>query len=155
LYVGRLAVEKNVEAFLALDLPGSKWVVGEGPQRQELQRKYPTAHYAGIQTQADLARYYSAADVFVFPSRTATFGLVILEALACGLPVAAYPVPGPRDIFVDHPTGASAGAIDEDLGRACRTALTLSPAAARAHALTFSWTAATRQFAAHLLAERA
>jgi glycosyltransferase involved in cell wall biosynthesis len=154
LYVGRLAVEKNVEAFLALDLPGSKWVVGEGPQREELQRKYPHAHYAGIQTQADLARYYSAADVFVFPSRTDTFGLVMLEALACGLPVAAYPVPGPRDIFTDTPEGRTAGAIDEDLGRACRAALGLSRAAARAHALRFSWAAASRQFAGYLLAGR-
>ncbi|MGH9844015.1 MAG: glycosyltransferase family 4 protein, partial [Blastocatellia bacterium] len=92
LYVGRVAVEKNIEAFLKIELPGSKWVVGEGPMRAQLERKYPEVYFAGIKTPAELATYYRAADVFVFPSLTDTFGLVMLESLACGTPVAAYPV---------------------------------------------------------------
>ena len=146
LYVGRVAVEKNIEAFLALDLPGTKWVVGEGPQRAELEAKYPDVRYAGVMPQADLARYYDSADVFVFPSKTDTFGLVLLEAMACGLPVAAYPVTGPLDVVGDSP----AAALDEDLRAACLKALTLSRTAAREHALRFSWASCTRQFASHL-----
>lgn len=146
LYVGRVAVEKNVEAFLKLDLPGTKWVVGEGPQLEEMKARYPDVRYCGVVPQHELARFYDAADVFVFPSRTDTFGLVLLEAMACGLPVAAYPVTGPVDVL-----GGSAGAaLDEDLHKACLRALDLSRQSAREHALRFSWAACTRQFAGHL-----
>ena len=146
LYVGRVAVEKNVEAFLKLDLPGTKWVVGEGPALAELKRKYPEAYFAGVFPQRELARYYAAADVFVFPSRTDTFGLVLLEALACGLPVAAYPVTGPIDVIGD----SGAGALHDDLRIACMKALEIDRTTAREHALKFSWAAAARQFAEHL-----
>lgn len=148
LYVGRVAVEKNIEAFLDLDLPGSKWIVGDGPQREALQRRHsgPHVRWAGAQPPDALARYYRAADVFVFPSRTDTFGLVLLEAMACGLPVAAFDVPGPRDVV-----GASgAGVIGPDLRAACLQALTIPRTTARAHAERFSWTEAARQFAGHL-----
>jgi glycosyltransferase involved in cell wall biosynthesis len=147
LYVGRVAVEKNVEAFLALDLPGTKWVVGEGPALPALKRRYgDDVYWAGVLTQRDLARFYAAADVFVFPSRTDTFGLVLLEAMACGLPVAAYPVTGPLDVIGD----SRAGALDEDLRSACLRALEIPRAVARAHAERFSWAACARQFADHL-----
>lgn len=147
LYVGRVAVEKNVEAFLALDLPGTKWVVGEGPALASLRRKYgDEVYWAGVLPQHDLARFYAAADVFVFPSRTDTFGLVLLEAMACGLPVAAYPVTGPLDVIGD----SGAGALDEDLRAACMKALEIPRARVRAHALKFSWAACARQFAEHL-----
>ena len=115
LYCGRLAPEKNIEAFLALDLPGSKIVVGDGPSRATLQEKFPAAHFVGVKSRGELAPYYSAADVFVFPSRTDTFGNVMLEALACGAPVAAFPVPGPIDIVTDPRIGV----LDEDLRPAC------------------------------------
>lgn len=147
LYVGRVAVEKNVEAFLKLDLPGTKWVVGEGPQLADLKRRYGSSVYwAGVLPQRELARFYAAADVFVFPSRTDTFGLVLLEAMACGLPVAAFPVTGPLDVI----GRSGAGALDEDLRKACLAALDIPRAAARAHAERFSWAAAARQFADHL-----
>lgn len=146
LYVGRVAVEKNVEAFLALDLPGSKVVIGEGPQRAELQARYPEAHFLGAKAGEALSRLYAASDVFVFPSRTDTFGLVLLEALACGLPVAAYPVTGPADVI----GGSDAGALDADLGAACRKALTISSQTARAFAQRHSWRASAEQFLANL-----
>jgi glycosyltransferase involved in cell wall biosynthesis len=146
LYVGRVAVEKNVEAFLKLDLPGSKWVCGEGPQLAELKSRYPEANYLGVLSQTELAKVYAAADVFVFPSRTDTFGLVLLEALACGLPVAAFPVTGPIDVLGDGP----AGAMNEDLREACLDALKIERTVARAWAERFSWRAASEQFASHL-----
>jgi glycosyltransferase involved in cell wall biosynthesis len=146
LYVGRLAVEKNIEAFLELDLPGSKWVAGDGPMLDRLKRSYPEVRFTGVVDQPELARLYNSADVFVFPSRTDTFGLVILEALACGCPVAAYPVTGPIDVIGDSP----AGALDEDLRLACLRALQISPAIARAHAERYSWQACTAQFLKHL-----
>ncbi len=146
LYVGRVAVEKNVEAFLKLDLPGSKWVCGEGPQLAELKSRYPEANYLGVLSQPELAKVYAAADVFVFPSRTDTFGLVLLEALACGLPVAAFPVTGPIDVLADGP----AGAMNEDLREACLDALKITRTDARAWAERFSWRAASEQFASHL-----
>lgn len=146
LYVGRVAVEKNVEAFLKLDLPGSKWVAGEGPALAELKSRYPEVNYLGVLTQAELAKVYAAADVFVFPSRTDTFGLVLLEALACGTPVAAYPVTGPIDVLGD----GGAGAMHEDLREACLEALKIDRNLARAWAERFSWRAASEQFAAHL-----
>jgi len=148
LYVGRVAVEKNIEAFLKLELPGSKWVVGEGPLRAALERKYPEVRFAGIKTPAELARYYRAADVFVFPSRTDTFGLVILEALACGTPVAALPVPGPIDVIGD----GGAGVLDEDLRQACRRALEIPRDKARRHAKQFGWEHSVNQFAGNLVA---
>jgi glycosyltransferase involved in cell wall biosynthesis len=146
LYVGRVAIEKNVEAFLELDLPGVKWVVGEGPQLADLKRRFPQARYAGVQSQTDLARFYRAADVFVFPSRTDTFGLVLLEALACGLPVAAYPVTGPIDVVTDP----RAGALDKDLRAACLKALDLRREDAEAFAHGYSWERAASQFIDHL-----
>ncbi len=146
LYVGRVAVEKNVEAFLKLDLPGSKWVAGEGPALGELKSRYPKVNYLGVLSQPELAKVYAAADVFVFPSRTDTFGLVLLEALACGTPVAAYPVTGPIDVLGD----GGAGAMHEDLHEACMNALKIDRSDARAWAERFSWRAASEQFAAHL-----
>jgi glycosyltransferase involved in cell wall biosynthesis len=149
LYVGRLAVEKSIEDFLALDIPGTKVVVGEGPQRAELESKYKDAVFVGSKFGDDLTKYYQAADVFVFPSRTDTFGLVNVEALACGVPVAAYPVRGPLEILGDAPPGC--GAMSEDLRAACLEAYeTRDPIACRRHAEKFSWEAASRQFIANL-----
>jgi glycosyltransferase involved in cell wall biosynthesis len=146
LYVGRVAVEKNVEAFLDLDLPGSKWVVGTGPAVEGLKARYPKANYLGVLDREDLAKVYAAADVFVFPSKTDTFGLVLLEAMACGLPVAAYPVTGPRDVLGD----SKAGVMHEDLRTACLEALKLRREDALARARLFTWRAATEQFFGHL-----
>ena len=145
LYVGRVAVEKNIEAFLKLDLPGSKWVVGEGPALDKLKQHFPEAHYLGVLDAERLAQVYSSADVFVFPSLTDTFGLVLLEALACGTPVAAYPVTGPIDVIGDSP----AGALDDDLRMACLRALKIDRAVARAHAERFSWRACTEEFVSY------
>jgi len=142
LYVGRVAVEKNIQAFLAADLPGTKLVVGDGPQLDELRRKYPGVVFAGAKTGEALAAHYSAASVFVFPSRTDTFGLVLLEALASGVPVAAYPVPGPLDVIGESP----AGVLSENLAEAARLALEIPAETCRAHALSFSWQACTQQF---------
>lgn len=141
-YVGRVAVEKNIRAFLDLDLAGSKLVVGDGPQLAQFKRRYPGVHFAGARIGEDLARHYAAGDVFVFPSRTDTFGLVQLEALASGLPVAAYPVPGPIDVV----NGYGVGCLDEDLGHAARSALAIPAARCRAFALRFSWDNCVRQF---------
>lgn len=147
IYVGRLAVEKNVEAFLALDLPGVKWVAGEGPLGAELRRRYSDARWTGVLSQPELAELYSRADVFVFPSKTDTFGLVMVEAMACGLPVAAFPVVGPIDVVGD----SGAGCLDQDLQTACLRALEISRSAAIAHAKTFTWALATEQFYAALV----
>jgi len=147
LYAGRLAPEKNVEAFLELDLPGSKVVVGDGPSRRVLQAAYPHAHFLGTKTGDALAVHYASADVFVFPSRTDTFGMVLIEALASGLPVAAFPVPGPLDVI-----GTSgAGVLDLDLRAACLAALDIPRDQARAHALTFTWAKSARQFLDNIL----
>ena len=146
LYVGRVAVEKNIEAFLKLDLPGSKWVAGDGPALAGLRSKYPEVNYLGVLDQQTLAEVYASAHVFVFPSKTDTFGLVLLEAMACGLPVAAYPVTGPMDVLGD----SVAGVMHEDLREACLAALNIDRAAARAHAERFSWRTATEQFVSHL-----
>lgn len=145
LSVGRIAVEKNLEAFLALDLPGSKVVIGEGPAEADLRRRFPDARFLGLKRGPDLAGHVAAADVFVFPSRTDTFGLVQVEALASGVPVAAFPVTGPRDVIGNAPVGV----LDEDLRTACLRALSLSREACRRHALHFSWEACARQFLAH------
>jgi glycosyltransferase involved in cell wall biosynthesis len=138
----RVAVEKNLGAFLALDLPGSKVVVGEGPARRKLQRRFPQAHFTGELQGAALAAAYASADVFVFPSVADTFGLVLLEALASGVPVAAFPVAGPLDVIGD----SGAGVLDDDLEWAARAALAIPREKARAHALTFSLAASARQF---------
>jgi glycosyltransferase involved in cell wall biosynthesis len=147
LYAGRLAVEKNVEAFLALDLPGTKLVAGEGPQRAELEARFPTANFLGQQSGEDLAKLYAASDVFVFPSRTDTFGLVLLEALACGTPVAAYPVQAPLDVLGD----ADVAVLDEDLRAACLQAMSIPRKACRAFALKRSWRASAEQFVGNLV----
>jgi glycosyltransferase involved in cell wall biosynthesis len=146
LTVGRVALEKNLLAFLDLDLPGSKIVVGDGPQLATLRQRYPLVHFAGFQDEADLVRYYAAADVFVFPSRTDTFGLVMLEALASGVPVAAFPVPGPLDVIGD----SGAGCLDDDLKRAALRALEISPTACRDYALTFTWSRCAELFVQNL-----
>lgn len=146
LYVGRVAVEKNIDSFLQLDLPGTKWVVGEGPELARIRRQYPEVRFLGVLSQDELAQVYSGADVFVFPSQTDTFGLVMIEALACGCPVAAYPVTGPLDVIGDSP----AGALDHDLKAACLRALQIPRSAALAHARRFTWEAASRQFLDHL-----
>jgi glycosyltransferase involved in cell wall biosynthesis len=146
LYVGRVAVEKNVEAFLALDLPGSKWVVGTGPAIDGIRARHPQVNYLGLLEREELAKVYAAADVFVFPSKTDTFGLVLLEAMACGLPVAAYPVTGPRDVIGN----SNAGVLHEDLRTACLEALKLKREDAVARARLFTWRAATEQFFGNL-----
>lgn len=146
LYVGRVAVEKNIEAFLEMDLPGAKWVIGDGPMREELEKKYPEVHFLGAKPHDALPAYYSCADVFVFPSRTDTFGLVLIEAMACGVPVAAYPVEGPIDVVAQ----GKSGVLHEDLMRACFDALNLKRSVVREHALYYSWSAATQQFLTHL-----
>ena len=146
LFVGRVAVEKNIDAFLRLDLPGTKIVAGVGPELDRLRQQYPSTRFLGILDPSSLSAVYRAADVFVFPSRTDTFGLVLLEAMACGTPVAAYPVPGPIDVVGDTP----AAVLDTDLQQACLAALKCPRPMARTHALRFSWDETARQFAALL-----
>jgi glycosyltransferase involved in cell wall biosynthesis len=146
LYVGRIAVEKNIEAFLKLDLPGTKVLVGDGPAKAALERDYPQARFLGPRTGEALVEAYAGSDVFVFPSKTDTFGLVLLEALACGTPVAAYPVQGPKDVIGDW----AVGVLDEDLDKACREALKLKRADARAFAIQRNWRSCTEEFLANL-----
>jgi glycosyltransferase involved in cell wall biosynthesis len=146
--VGRVAVEKNLEAFLSLELPGSKVVIGDGPQKAVLERRYPKVRFLGEKTGQDLTSCLAAADVFVFPSRTDTFGVVQLEALACGTPVAAFPVTGPLDVIADHPVGA----LDTDLRSACIRALGMSRELCRSFALERSWDNSARQFIGNLAA---
>lgn len=142
LYVGRVAIEKNIDAFLSLDLPGSKWVVGEGPALAGLKASHPNVNYLGVLSQDELAQVYSSADVFVFPSLTDTFGLVLLEALACGTPVAAFPVTGPIDVLGQ----SKAGVMHRDLRTACIQALNIPRDVARAHAEQFSWRQCSEAF---------
>ena len=146
LYVGRVAVEKNIEAFLALDLPGTRLVVGGGPSLEKLRVAYPDAVFLGPRQGEELARLYASADVFVFPSKTDTFGLVLLEALASGTPVAAYPVTGPIDVIGDAPVGV----LDRDLKSAALRALDIPRAECRAYAEGFSWAASTDQFLGYM-----
>jgi len=146
LNVGRVAVEKNIEAFVELDLPGSKVVVGDGPSREALAAKYPDVLFTGARFGEELAACFASADVFVFPSLTDTFGLVILEAMATGTPVAAYPAPGPIDII----PGSGAGSVNEDLRTACLEALACDRAVVRAYAETFSWRACAEEFVRNL-----
>ena len=150
LYVGRVAVEKNIEAFLGLDLPGTKVVVGPGPQFEELKAKYPKAVFTGAKSGQELAAYFAGADVFVFPSLTDTFGLVILEAMASGTPVAAYPAPGPIDIIPNSGAGKLAASATEGLREACLEALTLDRKQVRAFAEKFSWRACAEDFVRNL-----
>jgi glycosyltransferase involved in cell wall biosynthesis len=149
LSVGRVAVEKNLEALLGLDLPGSTVIVGDGPARAGLERRYPHAHFLGARHGEALATLYASADVFVFPSRTDTFGIVLIEAMASGLPVAAFPVPGPVDVV-----GGGAGALDADLRAACMKALTIPREAAIDWAQRFTWEESARQFLANVEASR-
>jgi glycosyltransferase involved in cell wall biosynthesis len=151
LCVGRVAVEKNLEAFLDLDLPGTKVIVGDGPARAALTRKYPQAVFLGARQGKELADAYAAADVFVFPSKTDTFGLVLLEALASGLPVAAFPVTGPRDVIGNEPVGA----LNDDLRMASLTAVTISPQACLAFAARHTWEASARAFVENITNVRA
>ena len=147
LYVGRVAVEKNIGAFLDLDLPGSKVVVGDGPQLASLKRRYAGVHFAGAMHGEALAQAYAGADVFVFPSLTDTFGLVLLESLACGTPVAAFPVTGPIDVLAG---AGNVGALDKDLRTACLRALDGDRACCREHAERFSWQVCAERFIANL-----
>lgn len=151
MYVGRVTMDKNLPAFLDLDLPGSKVVVGSGPARHSLMKHYPDAYFHMAHGDTELARLYNAADAFVFPSRTDTFGLVMLEALACGVPVAAFPVTGPLDVIGDSPSGR----LDDDLRAAALAALEIPPDLCRAHALEFSWDRVTDQFLSFLAVREA
>jgi glycosyltransferase involved in cell wall biosynthesis len=149
-YAGRVAVEKNIEAFLELDLPGSKCVIGDGPCLQGLRDRYPGVLFTGYKFGRDLARQLAAADVFVFPSRTDTFGLVMLEAMACGVPVAAFPVTGPLDVV----THGRNGILNEDLQQAALAALKIDRGHCRDTAMKYSWESATRQFLGNLVPVR-
>lgn len=146
-YAGRVAVEKNIEAFLGLDLPGSKCVVGDGPDLERLKRRWPDVLFTGYRFGRELARYLASADVFVFPSLTDTFGLVMLEAMACGVPVAAFPVTGPVDVISPGETGIMAN----DLRQAALAALALDRRRCREEALRHTWQAASRQFLDNLV----
>lgn len=146
LYVGRVAVEKNIAAFLNLDLPGKKVVVGGGPQFATLKAAYPQVTFTGSLSGEALAEAFASADVFVFPSRTDTYGVVLLEALASGLPVAAYPVTGPKDVVVN----GQVGVLDENLHTAALKALTLDRSACREYALGFSWETCAHQFLGYI-----
>jgi glycosyltransferase involved in cell wall biosynthesis len=144
--VGRIAVEKNIETFLELDLPGTKVIVGDGPQKAELEKKYPDAVFTGPKFDVELTRHFADADVFVFPSLTDTFGLVNLEAMACGTPVAAFPAHGPKDII----PGSGGGFINEDLQKACLDCLEIKREAPRAHAEKHSWAQCAADFVRNL-----
>ena len=144
--VARLTPEKNIEAFLSLDLPGSKIMVGDGPLESALKQRYPDVQFPGFVEGGELAQLYAASDLFVFPSRTDTFGLVLLEAMACGLSVAAYPVAGPIDIIAN----SGAGVLDEDLARAANAARTIPRERARIHALNFTWQRTAARFRSYL-----
>lgn len=150
IYVGRVAVEKNIEAFLSLSLPGTKVVIGDGPASEELQAKYPEVIFEGYKFGEELASYIASGDVFVFPSLTDTFGVVMLEAMACGLPVAAFPVTGPRDVVRNGVTGI----LNEDLAIACEQALQLKPQDCINQALEYTWEQATNQFINNLTLAR-
>ncbi len=142
IYMGRVAVEKNIEAFLGLETPGTKIVIGDGPDREKLELRYPQTRFLGVKRGRDLSRHLAGGDVFVFPSRTDTFGLVMLEAMASGLPVAAFPVAGPRDVVAAGVTGI----LHEDLGLAIQRALRLDRQCCRAYAEQFSWERCAAQF---------
>ena len=148
LYVGCVAVEKNIEAFLTAELPGTRYVVGNGPELEKLQKDYPEVRFVGAKFGEELARHYAAADVFVFPSKTDTFGIVMLEAMACGVPVAGYPVRGPVDIVQPGITGE----LGDDLQQAALAALNIDPHQCRKFALTNSWEKSAQHFIENLAA---
>jgi len=157
LFVGRVSYEKNIEAFLQLDFPGTKVVCGVGPLEATLRERYPQVRWLGVLPRDELAKVYAAADVFVFPSRSETFGLVMLESMACGTPVAAYPVDGPLQVLGEAALvdgGSRGGVMHEELQHACYKALAIPRYEARARALEFSWSQATRQFLSHLVPVR-
>ncbi|MCZ6711366.1 MAG: glycosyltransferase family 1 protein [Gammaproteobacteria bacterium] len=147
MYVGRIAIEKSIEDFLRTDSPGTKVIVGDGPQREQLERKYPAAKFLGPKYGDELVAHYRAADVFVFPSRTDTLGLVMLEAMACGIPVAAFPVQGPLDVVAD----SGAGVLNENLAIAIEQAQLIRPDVCRARALEHSWDESVLEFHANLI----
>jgi len=148
LYVGRVSHEKGIDDFLKLKTPGTKLVVGDGPARASLEKQYPDAVFLGYRKGQALGEVYASADLFVFPSKTDTFGVVVIEALASGLPVAAYPVTGPGDII----TSEKFGALDDDLGKAVERALaTSNPTACAAEGASYTWENCTRQFLANLV----
>lgn len=157
LFVGRVSYEKNIEAFLDLDLPGTKVVAGVGPVEARLRQRYPQVRWVGILPRDSLSRLYAASDLFVFPSKADTFGLVMVEAMACGTPVAAYPVDGPNEVLArrhHHGGGSLGGAMHVDLSHACRQALAVSRHEARERAMDFSWAHATRLFERFLVPAR-
>lgn len=156
LFVGRVSYEKNIEAFLRMDFPGTKVVCGVGPVEAQLKKRYPHARWLGLLQRPELAKVYAAADLFVFPSRADTFGLVMVEAMATGTPVAAYPVDGPLEVLGRHAENGRSlgGAMHHDLQQACFAALAVPRHEARARALDFSWTHAAQLFASHLVAAR-
>jgi glycosyltransferase involved in cell wall biosynthesis len=147
MYTGRVAIEKNVEAFLRLDLPGTKYVIGDGPQREAFINQHPNVRFVGYKQGQELARYMATADVFVFPSKTDTFGLVLLESLACGVPVAAYPVTGPNDVIKEPIVGT----LDNNLQAAALKSLSLNADDCRQYALKYSWQHSARQFVENLV----
>ncbi len=147
MFTGRVAIEKNIEAFLKLDLPGTKYVVGDGPHRDLLREKYPAVQFTGYQYGENLAQLMAAADVFVFPSLTDTFGVVLLEALACGVPVAGYPVQSCKDVVTDRRVGI----LNENLHYAAMTALALDPQTCRIYAQVYTWQKCTQQFVDNLV----
>ncbi len=147
LYVGRVAVEKNIGEFLRLPFDGTKYVVGDGPQLRLLRKRHPEVRFVGVKKGEELAQYYAASDVFVFPSRTDTFGLVLLEALASGVPVAAYPVAGPLDVI----NGAAVGCLNDELAIAVDSALDMAPTECRDYAMRFSWRNSAQQFLDNLV----
>lgn len=155
LYVGRVSYEKNIEAFLQLEMPGTKVVCGVGPLQEKLQARYPLVRWLGILDRATLAQVYASADVFVFPSRSETFGLVMLEAMACGTPVAAFPVDGPMEVLGAHEVqGARGGALQDDLLAATQQALATPRAEARSRAMDFTWAHAAGLFEQYLVPAR-
>lgn len=147
MFTGRVAIEKNIESFLKLDLPGTKYVIGDGPHRDILMKKFPDVRFTGYQKGESLARYMAAADVFVFPSLTDTFGVVMLEALASGVPVAAYPVQAPKDVIQNDQIGI----LDNDLQQAAIKALSLNSQTCRQYALGYTWEKCTQQFVDNLV----
>ena len=151
LFVGRVSYEKNIDAFLDLDIPGTKVVCGVGPLELSLKRRYPQVHWTGVLPRPELARVYASADVFVFPSRSETFGLVMLEAMATGTPVAAYPVDGPLEVLGEPDGSCHGGVLHKDLRQACFSALAISRTEARKRALEFSWLHAAQLFEGHLV----
>ncbi len=154
LFVGRVSYEKNIEAFLSMDFPGTKVVCGVGPLENSLRERFPNVRWMGVLPREQLAQVYAAADVFVFPSRSETFGLVMLEAMGCGTPVAAYPVDGPLEVLGDGSGKVRGGVLHEDLQAASYAALAVPRHEARARALDFSWHHATQLFISHLVDAR-